>query len=380
MSSLTAIALLIIIILSFFYLLKFGSKENSLRLSLIVITLFLAIRYGWGNDYFTYIRIYEELYGVGLSIQELSWNSKNSEWGWALINRIGDLSGIGFFGIVIVLSIFQNIIIYIFIKRNVTPQFYALALIMYVTNILLFAIGSSMMRQQVCIISYLGVFLLMQEEQKKIKNLLISIAIILFCSTIHSSNIAMLLTLPLYYIKFKGNKSSMTLVIVMTIAYIVWSYLGPRLFQNSTVISLLNQSEELSSYVDYINENSASSTGYRIGFRDIFRAGLCAFLAYNIRIMKREEQLLSLFFIISMFFEPLERVVVMISRYNSYFVATSIVVWPVIIKYINNKTYKTVVITLQFLFILASMLQFFNDPLWSKGFGEYHTIFEVPWQ
>lgn len=380
MSSLTAIALLIIIILSFFYLLRFGSKDNSLRLSLIVITFFLAIRYGWGNDYFTYIRIYEGLYGVGLSIQELSWNSKNSEWGWALINRIGDLSGIGFFGIVIVLSIFQNIIIYRFIKRNVTPQFYALALIMYVTNISLFAIGSSMMRQQVCIISYLGVFLLMQEEPKKIKNLLISIAIILLCSTIHSSNIAMLLTLPLYYIKFKGNRSSMTLVIVVSIAYIVWSYLGPRLFQNSTVISLLNQSEELSSYVDYINENSASSAGYRIGFRDVFRAGLYAFLAYNLRIMKREEQLLSLFFIISMFFEPLERVVVMIGRYNSYFIATSIAVWPVIIKYINNKTYKTVVITLQFLFILASMLQFFNDPLWSKGFGEYHTIFEVPWQ
>lgn len=380
MSSLSAIALLIIVILSFFYLLKPSSKDNSLRLSLIVITFFLAIRYGWGNDYFSYIRIYEGLHGVGLSIDELSYYSKNNEWGWALINRIGDLSGIGFFGIVIVLSIFQNIMVYRFIKRNVTPQYYVLTLLMYVTNITFFAIGCSMMRQQVCIISYLGVFLLMQEEPKKIRNLIISIAIILLCSTIHSSNIAMLLTLPLYYIKFKGNRSPMSLVVVMSVAYLVWSYLGPKIFQNSIVISYLNQSEELSAYVDYINENTASSGNFRIGFRDIFRTGLCAFLAYKIRMMKREEQLLSLFFIISMFFEPLVRVVVMIGRYNSYFIATGMAVWPVIVKYINNKTYKTAVITLQLLFLLASMLQFFNDPLWRQGFGEYHTIFEVPWQ
>ncbi|HOP10660.1 MAG TPA: EpsG family protein [Oscillospiraceae bacterium] len=56
--------------------------------SAVVLTLFLALRYGQGSDYFAYMRLYEEAPGGIISIQNFWGKNENVEIGWKLLEAV----------------------------------------------------------------------------------------------------------------------------------------------------------------------------------------------------------------------------------------------------------------------------------------------------
>ena len=192
----THIFLGIISILILFFV---RNKEKGLKYAFFLVTLFLAIRYGWGNDYMNYLRDYNSytVYSFNLFDIESSMNvQRHREWLWLVVNRLFDKSGLGFFGMVILFTIFESWSIYRLVEKYVNPNYFWAAILFWVLS-KSFCINASMMRQFLCICIYLNVVDLMIEKRKK--GFLICFLIIIFVgSFIHRSFLLTMLSLPLF--------------------------------------------------------------------------------------------------------------------------------------------------------------------------------------
>ena len=116
----------------------------SLELSFIFFSFFFAIRYDFGNDYLSYLNHFEAVCDSYDFDSALS-ASTSFEAGWVLLCRL--FRPIGFFGMVFVLTILENLIIYRLINKYVPVKWHWLAVFSYVMTSSLCLTGLSMMRQ-----------------------------------------------------------------------------------------------------------------------------------------------------------------------------------------------------------------------------------------
>ena len=99
---------------------KYDKFRWGLPLAFVVITTFLSLGYEWGNDVPTYERVFERYTNSSYSLfdfQTYEYLNDKSEFGWVLINQL--CGGIGFYGMRAILFSFENLIIYLIIKRVV---------------------------------------------------------------------------------------------------------------------------------------------------------------------------------------------------------------------------------------------------------------------
>ena len=130
------------VIAMFFASLPRKSFKYGLEVAWIIIGIFLAIRYDFGNDYLGYLdgfnyinswatfQIYEEMH---------------AEPGWQLLCYL--FRPLGFFAMVAVLTLFECYVIYRLIKAYVPERYYWLSIFLYVFTPSMMLIGASMMRQ-----------------------------------------------------------------------------------------------------------------------------------------------------------------------------------------------------------------------------------------
>ena len=90
-------------------------KESALAYSFVILTVFFAIRYNFGNDYFAYLKHFD-LANQGNLLDALE--SERFEDGWVVLCRLS--KPIGFFGMVIILTVFENFVLYR-MKKNMCP-------------------------------------------------------------------------------------------------------------------------------------------------------------------------------------------------------------------------------------------------------------------
>ena len=120
----------------FFALLE--SKYNfkyGLKLSIIIIFFFIGFRCDYGNDYQAYLEVFQDLNKHdAIGIENLEF--KGGEFGWNYLNLIvGKLFGeLGFFVLVLILSAFNLVVLYKFIRKNVPSQLLWFAIFFYVFN------------------------------------------------------------------------------------------------------------------------------------------------------------------------------------------------------------------------------------------------------
>ncbi|HHX67992.1 MAG TPA: hypothetical protein GX708_08095, partial [Gallicola sp.] len=92
------------------------TKYGGLEAAFILLTIFMSIRYNFGNDYPGYLN---RFLSIG-AFSNIDLTLESTEIGWAVLNLL--FQPIGFFGMVIVLTVFEYAVIYRLIKKYVPKE------------------------------------------------------------------------------------------------------------------------------------------------------------------------------------------------------------------------------------------------------------------
>lgn len=342
------------------------SKEKmkyGLEAAFILLTFIGAIHYEYGNDYPSYVAMFE-MYSPDSLFAPISRETFRDP-GWALLCRL--CKSIGFFGMVIVLNVIQNAIYYWIIKKNVPQKWYWLSVFIYVFSTNLYLINFSMMRQGFVI----SIFALLVPFILK-KKTLIPFSVLVGLSFVHSSA---LLLMPFAFWGYLPIENGKRIAFVYSVLFLL--FLAGGSFVNSLVSSVLSI-QEISEYTQY--NSGSNGLDFGIGFLgDLIPFILSLIYLVNGKgniIQKRYVALSSIGSILI----PFQQVFMMAGRIGWYFSPFKLVIYYLIYLNVKNKTIRTVLIVALLLLTLYRYFLFFNKGAFLESYSsEFQTIFSVPW-
>ena len=353
-----------------------SNKKFGLNCAFLVITTFLAIRYMWGNDYVSYLEMYQDFNRAGFDLFDIEKNAQlrgGKEYGWVILNRIFGALHLGFFGMIIALTILENWIIRRMMLKFVEPKYYWVAIAFYVFSTW-FPTDASMMRQYLCVCLYMLVVELMTD--KKVRGYLLwSIGIIMLGTSFHLSTMVMLASLPLYYIHFKPSRISYIWMAGISIVLILWNIYSFSLIDTG-ILRFMVMDEGIRGYAGYMYESRSDlGTGFGVIFSYIKFA---IYLWLIVHTQEKNKQTIVLLMAIAYFFKALGSVIPVAGRIELYFTIWQMVVWAWLFKYSKKQVWLYAIILIQGVIMYKEITDFFYDPIWHDNFFEYHTIFDAP--
>lgn len=326
-----------------------------LKVSFILIFIFLAFRYDFGNDYGAYLNSFFSISGQRYtSILDFI----QFEPLWILLNY--SFQHLGFFTMTAVLAFFNCMIYYRFIKKFVPENYYWFAIFIYVFYPSLMLINCSAMRQSIA--TMLFVFSLHYLYDNKIVRYCLCI---LLASLFHYTAI---LLAPFFLIAFIKKR------IDRNIAYLLFVFYLSLFFMGKIISPFLKHligifSEKYEYYQDAGNISSG------LGF--IYYSLLFIIvLLYE----KKQDHKSSLFFkisVVSFIIMPLSIIVEMIGRLGIYFMPSIMIVYPNIVHKISIRSNKLIFITIFVIITFYQFFQFFYSETYRDYFMDYHTIFSA---
>lgn len=336
-----------------------GGNRLKLIISLIPILIFLAIRYNYGNDYPGYHDIFNE--SINFNIETYEKKDWHTEVGWLILNKI--FNPLGFYIFVAILAIFNIYSLSKFIHNYTPSQYYWLAIFLYVFNSGHMLIQLSSIRQTLAI----NIFLLSINYIIK-RKALIYICLILLASTFHTSAYILL---PLYFLNFKREYSYRIITATSLLLYFSLTILSPTI--KLLAIDFITSSE-LSEINRYSYYEESGSIGSGIGFLFI-TANFLILLHYQKYVHSRYKIIfnISILYYLAI---PLTFAIIMVGRIGMYFSIASIAVIPIIASKISNKYIRHIYIAINAFYYLHGYVNFFTDPIWTKAYSNYLTIFE----
>ena len=352
----SVISLNIIVVLCA-YLAKFKEFKFGLKLSFLLIFIFLAIRFDFGNDYMNY---YKDFIAIG-SYSSINYFDKTLyyEPGWLLLIKI--FKPFGFFTLVTFLSFINCLIFYLFIKKYVPVQYFWLAVFIYVFNSEFMLIHASAMRQSIAI----NLFILAIPYIYK-KDFLPYLFFIILGSFFHFSAIVLI---PVYFLGFLNwrlnNLWGSIIFLIFISLFIFGNTISPVLF------GLIG--DFFQDYEGYIGTTAEIGSGIGV----LFLSGLLIFIIYYSRFQPKEINILFNIAIIGFMFIPIGLLVAMISRVSMYFTPATIVVYPILISKIKKPVLRNIVTFFLIAFTLYTFYTFFNSEVFGRDYENYRTIFSV---
>ncbi len=342
-----------------------GFIKHGMKLGFILLTLLAIIHYDYGNDYMAYYHIYTIIIQTPFQWDALMSVTNKFEIGWTLLCYAFKSFG-GFFMLIAVLSIFQNILFYKMIKRYVPKNYWTFSVFIYLFNTSFYVLNFSMLRQGLVIAIFFSLWPII-ENKKWIKTLFV----ILILTTIHSSAIILLPFAFWGYLPIKnGKKWSITffiLFIVLSISITTLSYLFFR---------IIGISEIFETYQEFYGESDNIVTyglGYIITLLSSFLAPLLYISKSDNDSMKRLVLLFCINFIIILF----TRITPLVSRLSFYFIVYSIIALPITYANMTNNILKKSLLSLYIIFTLYSYFLFFKSPIYIEKYTTFNTIFSL---
>ena len=378
----------------FAYLARWQARATGLKISFLLIFLFLALRYEYGNDYGGYLDRFIEITGYS----KIFLTGERWEPGWRFLILI--FKPFGFFAMTAVLALFNCVVYYRFIKKYVPPYYYWLAVFLYVFNPYLMLVHSSAMRQSVAI----SLFLVSIDflVRKRPIGYFICIALAL---SVHKSGLVLFPVFLLAFVNWRLNKVTAVGIILFFVSLFVFAEKLYPFFNQFAAAYFPRYAEEYQSL-----EGTQLNTGLGLIFM-VFQ--LIAILYYaghefspnigpwetdqDMDYSQPQEQLdvlpidesaalfqvrarrmLYLLAIMTFMFIPLGFLVSMVSRINMYFLPIMIAVFPIILFTAKDKFFKIAFISSLIAFTLFRFVLFFLNPIWRDAFSTYQTIFSAP--
>lgn len=175
---------------------QIGVGKDGLKLSFILVFLFLALRYDFGNDYMGYFQGYLSLE----SLNDDDFYFKGNEFGWLYLNFIfkslfGD---VGFHLMLACTAAFTCYTLYRFTIKYIPPNYYTFGMALFLLEPNNILVLSSAMRQSIAV----GIFLLSFSYLLQRRYLYYTLGILL-ASLFHSSAIVFVVLILLNVVNWK---------------------------------------------------------------------------------------------------------------------------------------------------------------------------------
>lgn len=334
--------------------------KNGLKFSFFLIFLFSALRFNYGNDYTSYVEIFNEVNSyASLTLTD---TNLQIEPGWVVLNWF--IEPLGFFTLVFVLSLFNALTFYTFFKKYVDPKFYWFAMFLYIFGTGNYLLNLSAMRQNLAILIFIYSIKYIEKKQ-----LLKFILCIVLAAQFHLSAYILLLVYPLGRIQFKINNY---VGIIIFATYLALFKIAPSLFP----VFLVFAADNFDKYSVYEGGQDASS-GLGIILNSIFLISIIYYYRF-------QEKLLSIPFklgILSFMLIPIGLTLMMIGRLGLYLQPFLMLVYPMILSTSKSKIYSYGFVFFLMLLTIYDYFIFFQSPIFAKAFGTYQTIFSANgWQ
>ena len=346
---------------------SYKRNKYALELAFLILTIFLAIRYEFGQDYDAYLQ-YFDLSNRG-SLQEAI-DSSRFEAGWTVLYRF--FQPIGFFGMVIILTFLENFIIYRFVKKYVQPRWYWLSVFSYIFTASICLTGMSMMRQ---FLAMLICMVAIDLALKKKKYVVFSLTLVLLATQFHTSAA---ICFPFCLIGFlKDIRLSNGSAIFIGLCLIIGGYFLADFF--GSYLQLLVRDNAFERYEVTLDDQYSR----KYGISNI----VDYFILFTILLMQKYQdknlRFLFCYFIIYMLIDAFKPVAPLIGRLSLYFFIWFPVCWSASISSLNNRNNRLIVgvLAVFILFRIYGLISFVTSPGWGNSFLEYKTIFSAPmWQ
>lgn len=367
----TAIIISLMAVL-FAYLASFKTFKYGLEIAMLIITAFVAIRYEWGTDMPGYNFTFQEFANSGLRAFDFTRiaqirAARSLEIGWAFLNII--CSPIGFFGMIILLAVVENFIIYDFIKRNVDKDYYWLAVFIYTFNPYMMVLGCSMLRQwlAMCIILFATRYISSGKWRYYI-------LYVLLAASFHTS--ALLFTFLYLFRYVKDIKLDISSITWLGAISLIWIVIGG--FLSMEVIMMLLSTDAFEGYTGQIDPGSGTGAG--LGFGSLYKVLIYLFCIVQVKNLDGDKKVLSWLLFAYVLLFPFTDAVALASRLNFYIDAIAIAVVPIAMKTSKYKSINVVLILLYVFWNCMLYRMFFSASSYFWGYRTYHTIFETTWQ
>lgn len=190
------------------YFAQYKNTRNGLKISFLLIFLFLFLRFDFGNDYPHYLEMFQELDSLGL---EKYMQYELKEKGWTYLSYL--FLPFGFFSFVGFLAAINCLVYYRFIKKYVPVHYYWLAVFIYVFDPYLMLIQTSAMRQSLAIS-----LVILSLDFILTRKYLLFASIVLLASFFHTSSLIALVLLPLKMFPWKINRK---FIVIFSILFII---------------------------------------------------------------------------------------------------------------------------------------------------------------
>lgn len=337
-----------------------GQFKHGLKISFGLIFIFLAIRYNYGNDYKSYLSLYDTItYSSSIDFN-IEQGDSFIEAGWVLLNFI--FKPLGFFVLIFFTSLLYCYSFYVFFKRYVPKEYYWLSILIFIFDPGFILIGLSAMRQTIAVI--IALFSIKYIYEKKI----IPFVILIFLASFFHKSVYFVL--PLFLLGFSNWKISNKFSIPITILFILFLVNVNSIIPNtSNFIDLYF--EKYQSYYENQNLNLESGSGLGIAYQAI----LFFLVMFFYNKQQNEHALIFRITMVYFFMIPIGMAIIIASRINFYFQPAILVAYPLILSSVKMKPLKIGLTFLIIAYLLSSFLKFLNDDIWKEAFSKYQTIF-----
>jgi hypothetical protein len=356
------VAIVNIVMVYFAFFARYKNWQFLLKFSFIILFVFLALRYDFGNDYHVYLKDFLKLN----PFSTIDYFSKAStfEPGWTfLCHLFRPLGAMGFFAMTALLALFNCFVYYRFIKKYVPPDYYWLAVFLYVFNPYFMLIHASAMRQSVAI----SLFLLSIDYLYK-KN---PVGYFLFIGLAMSFHISAIILLPVYLIGLFNWKINKMTAIGLLSSYILIIFFG-KMFRSELTMFVARHFDKYAVY------NSQSGIEIGTGMGLLFYSILFVLILLYEQYQTKENAIVFKVAIIGYLVMPVSLIVMIFGRSAMYFQPATIAVMPILFANMKNRLISYTIMILLITITTFSFYGFFQSKIWEKKYGTYNTIFSSP--
>ncbi|WP_165154727.1 EpsG family protein [Parabacteroides sp. ZJ-118] len=348
------------------YLARYKFFKIGLELSFFVLTIFMGIRYDWGNDYPAYLKMFykntltndfSKDYFVDIFTDE------NSEFGWKILNML--FKDFGFFAMVFVLTSLEYYILYKAIKRYVSPKWYWLAVFLFTFNSGFMLTGCSMMRQYLSMsIVVMAIKYIINGNGWKYS------ACIFLASTIHTSALIML---PIYFIRLLPSLYSQKAIFGAVLGSLFYFMLASLIAAEFLPVFL--EFGNFERYETYLETESVTAS---IGLGVMYYCGIFFVALRSGKYVEHSMYVIAVLSSLYILFVPFVTVAPLVGRVGYYFSYLSVLSFPVMFEKMYGKWWINVFLVVTIVFTLYLFFTFFYSEIWYDSMFEYKSIFSAP--
>jgi len=359
------ISSLLAILLAFFS--KYKSTRKGLEWAFVIVTIIACLHYDYGNDYMGYYYGWQSYRNY--SFANIFDFEVNFEPGWILLNWLFRFDN-GFFILVALLNIVQNIIYYKLIKTYVPRNWFWLAMFIYLCSTNYYLINFSMMRQGLTIALCVSSFFFLRERR-----ILPALLLVLFSITVHRTSILFLPFVFAGFFPLNNTRPYAVVIILITIVLFFYKDVVGSIFENIMTV------EEFDKYNRAYAGNTSKGVNTGLGVIPNhlqYFVMIYFMLVRNKEFSRDENMLLIILSYLDLLLVPFSMVgAAIIGRLGYYFGAFQIASIPILYSRIKTPAIRQG-LTLIFIFmILVGYIGFLLSDNFHEPYSTFHTFFEA---